>query len=84
VCVLCEQVGALRFSDSAPQYPKDCSISAELFKISIILFRRSCVRSVKFNIDNPSSRTMVLGSTQPLTEMSTRNLPGGKGLPAGA
>jgi hypothetical protein len=27
---------------------------------------------------NPSSRTMVLGSTQPVTEMSTRNLPGGK------
>jgi hypothetical protein len=25
---------------------------------------------------------MVLGSTQPLIEMSTRNLPGGKGLPA--
>jgi hypothetical protein len=25
----------------------------------------------------PSSRTMALGSTQPLTEMSTRNLPGG-------
>jgi hypothetical protein len=25
---------------------------------------------------------MVLGSTQPLTEMSTRNLPGGKGRPA--
>jgi hypothetical protein len=25
---------------------------------------------------NPSSRTMALGSTQPLTEMSTRNLPG--------
>jgi hypothetical protein len=25
---------------------------------------------------------MALGSTQPLTEMSTRNLPGGKGLPA--
>jgi hypothetical protein len=31
---------------------------------------------------NPSSRTMALGSTQPLTEMSTRNLPGGIGLPA--
>jgi hypothetical protein len=30
---------------------------------------------------NPSSRTMTLGSTQPLTEMSTRNLPGAKGLP---
>jgi hypothetical protein len=25
---------------------------------------------------------MVLGSTQPLTEMSTRNLPGAKGRPA--
>jgi hypothetical protein len=24
---------------------------------------------------------MALGSTQPLTEMITRNLPGGKGLP---
>jgi hypothetical protein len=31
---------------------------------------------------NPSSRTMALGSTQPLTEMSTRNLLGGKGRPA--
>jgi hypothetical protein len=35
-----------------------------------------------FNWPNPSSRTMVLGSTQPLTEMSTRNLPGDKGRPA--
>jgi hypothetical protein len=26
-----------------------------------------------------TSRTMALGSTQTLTEMSTRNLPGGKG-----
>jgi hypothetical protein len=34
------------------------------------------------NLPNPSSRTMVLGSTQPLTEMSTRNLPGGKKRPA--
>jgi hypothetical protein len=25
---------------------------------------------------------MTLGSTQPLTEMSTRNIPGGKGRPA--
>jgi hypothetical protein len=30
-----------------------------------------------FNLPNPSSRTMALGSTQPLTEMNTRNLPGG-------
>jgi hypothetical protein len=28
-----------------------------------------------FNWPNPSSRTMALGLTQPLTEMSTRNLP---------
>jgi hypothetical protein len=32
-----------------------------------------------FNWLNPSSRTMALGSTQPLTEMSTRNLPGVRG-----
>jgi hypothetical protein len=30
-----------------------------------------------FNLPNSSSCTMALGSTQPLTEMSTRNLPGG-------
>jgi hypothetical protein len=31
-----------------------------------------------FNFPNPCSRTMALGSIQPLTEMNTRNLPGGK------
>jgi hypothetical protein len=30
---------------------------------------------------NPFSRTMALGSMQPLTEMSTRNLLEGKGRP---
>jgi hypothetical protein len=35
-----------------------------------------------FNSPNPSSRTMALGSTQPLTEMNIWNLPGGKGRPA--
>jgi hypothetical protein len=35
-----------------------------------------------FNWPNPSSRTMALVLTQPLTEMSTRNLPGGKERPA--
>jgi hypothetical protein len=34
-----------------------------------------------FNWPNPFSRTMTLGSIQPLTEMSTRNLPGGEGRP---
>jgi hypothetical protein len=35
-----------------------------------------------FNLPNPSSRTVALGSTQPVTEMSTRNLSGGKKWPA--
>jgi hypothetical protein len=35
-----------------------------------------------FNLPNPSSRNMALGSTQSVTEMSTRNLPRGKGRPA--
>jgi hypothetical protein len=34
------------------------------------------------NLANPSSRTMSLGSPQPLTEMSTRSLHGCKGRPA--
>jgi hypothetical protein len=41
------------------------------------------MKSLKFfNRPNPSSRTMALGSTQSLTEMSTTNLPGGEGRPA--
>jgi hypothetical protein len=35
-----------------------------------------------FSLPNPSSRTMALGSTQPLTEISTRNFPGVKNRPA--
>jgi hypothetical protein len=35
-----------------------------------------------FNLLNPSSRIVALGSTQPLTEMSTTNLPGGNKRPA--
>jgi hypothetical protein len=31
----------------------------------------------KVHFFNSSNRTMALGSSQPLTEMSTRNLPGG-------
>jgi hypothetical protein len=33
-------------------------------------------------LDYGHSRTMALESTEPLTEMSTRTLPGGKGQPA--
>jgi hypothetical protein len=42
----------------------------------------SRMRWIFFNLPNPSSRIMALGSTQPLTEMSSRNLPGGKKRPA--
>jgi hypothetical protein len=35
-----------------------------------------------FDLPNPSSRTMALGSTKSLTEMSTGNFPGGKKRPA--
>jgi hypothetical protein len=35
-----------------------------------------------FNWPSPSSRTMARGSTQPLAEMSTRNLPEGNGRTA--
>jgi hypothetical protein len=40
------------------------------------------MKSLDFQLPNHSSRTMALGSTQPLREMSTRNLRGGKGRPA--
>jgi hypothetical protein len=36
-----------------------------------------------FNLPNPSSRNKGLRSTQPLTEMSTRNIPGGGGVKGG-
>jgi hypothetical protein len=34
-----------------------------------------------FNFFNPSSRNNILGWTWPVSEMSTRNFSGGKGLP---
>jgi hypothetical protein len=34
------------------------------------------------NLPSPCTHAMVLGSIQPLTEISTRNVPGGKGRPA--
>jgi hypothetical protein len=41
---------------------------------------RFSMRSLSFfNLPNPSSHNMALGLTQPLTEISTRKIPGGKG-----
>jgi hypothetical protein len=42
---------------------------------------RLSMRSLDFSIDLTFQQHYDLGSTQPLTEMSTRNLPGGKGRP---
>jgi hypothetical protein len=39
-------------------------------------------RWIFFNLSNPSGSTVILESTQSLTEMSIRNLLGGKGRPA--
>jgi hypothetical protein len=50
--------------------------------------KKHCTTSQKVVGSNPddvigfSIRTMALGSTQSLSEMSTKNLPGGKGQPA--
>jgi hypothetical protein len=44
---------------------------------------RISMRSLDFfTLTNPSSRTMALGFTQPITEMSIRNRPEGKARPA--
>jgi hypothetical protein len=40
------------------------------------------MRWICSNLPKHSSRTMALRSIQPLAEMRTRNLPGGKGQPA--
>jgi hypothetical protein len=42
----------------------------------------SRIRWIFLNLSSPSSRTMALESTQPLTEMSTRKLPECKKRPA--
>jgi hypothetical protein len=41
------------------------------------------MRSLDFEIDLILPAALSLGSIQPLTEMSTRKTPGGKGRPAG-
>jgi hypothetical protein len=46
------------------------------------LWIRFPMRPLDFSTNNLSSWTVALESTQPLTEMSSRNLAGGKGWPA--
>jgi hypothetical protein len=53
-----------------------------------VTYLASCKSSIPdevigfFKIPNPSSRTMALGSIEPVTEIGTRNLPVGKGRSA--
>jgi hypothetical protein len=59
--------------DSSPRVDRDPTSIAGSIPDEVVDF---------FNLHNPFSRTIAQGSTQPLTEMNTRNLPGGKGRPA--
>jgi hypothetical protein len=49
---------------------------------SNLLYQNIFLSTLFFNWSNPTNRTLALGSTQPLKEMSTRNLLRGKGQPA--
>jgi hypothetical protein len=63
-----------------PTHPPECDSVVGWGTMLKLDCRRfdSRMRWIIFNLPNPSSRTMALGSTQPLTEMSTRSFPGGK------
>jgi hypothetical protein len=72
---------------NSPTYPLEIAARGSVVGWGTMLqARRSPVRVSDevdfFNLPSFSSRTMVLGSTQPLTEMSTSKLPGGKKRPA--
>jgi hypothetical protein len=54
-----------------------CTVENEVIGFSLIYK----LGNLKKKIPNPSNRTMALGLNQPLTEMSIRNIPGGKALP---
>jgi hypothetical protein len=62
-------------------HPARCSIVGWGIRLQAGRSRvRVSMRWIFFDLPSPCSHTMALGSTQPLTEMSIRNLPGGKGL----
>ena len=54
--------------------------ASSYFEILACIYQNTPMVSLQFFIDNPSGRTIALGSTQLLIEMSTRNISwGGKG-----
>jgi hypothetical protein len=83
-------VGALRWADLLPKEYYQLSVWLRNCSLvgwgTMLQAGKSPVRVPNevdfFSLPKPSSRTMALGSTQPLTEMSTRNLPGGRIRPS--
>jgi hypothetical protein len=62
--------------------PKFTSLNQQQAGRSRVRFPRRSLFFFLFNLSNSSSHTLTLRSTQPLTEMSIRNLPGSNGRPA--
>jgi hypothetical protein len=77
----------MKLSSAGNSHKIETSAHVNIFNINIVIYATSWKVAGPisdevngfFNWPNPSSRTMALGSTNPLTEMSTRNLPEGKG-----
>jgi hypothetical protein len=78
---ICIRMSGIPSKDFQPE-GGNCDVKHwEASNIPHTLFLKANIYINSLLILNPSSRTMALGWTQPLTEMSTRNLPCGKGWP---
>jgi hypothetical protein len=69
-----------------PSINECCTPSSEPYRVYYATSRMVAVSIPDevvtfFNWSNPSNRIMAFGSTKPLTEISTRNLPRDKGWP---
>jgi hypothetical protein len=72
---LCKQLYIIRARGSVPGW--SAMLQAGRLRV------RFQIKSLDFfSVPSPSSRTIALGFTQPLTEMSTRTIPGSKVWPA--
>jgi hypothetical protein len=84
-CFFCFYEPSFKYIREAPisgRHAEAYLVEALCYKVEGCRFT-SRMRSLLFsNLQNLSNCTMALGWTQPLTEMSTKNLPGGKAQPA--